>query len=159
MSIKSRIVTVNGPRGQLVRNFKHAAIEMQLVDDTLVMDMWFATKKQLSTLGSLKSHITNMMIGVVQVRYLLPACTPGAARGVVYRQRVARWRGEVARGSRFGMICSRTEAVSSNGVHGVGGKDGARARGGMRATLGLAMRQRHAGWMRLMGHAERQQAR
>ncbi len=44
------------------------------------MDMWFATKKQLSTLGSIKSHITNMMVGVVQVRHQLPPS--GAARGL-----------------------------------------------------------------------------
>ena len=75
VSIKSRIVTVKGPRGELVRNFKHCAIDMQLTDDKLLMDMWFATKKQLSTLGSLKSHITNMMVGVVQVRHQLLACT------------------------------------------------------------------------------------
>ena len=83
MSIKSRIVTVKGPRGELVRNFKHCSIDMQLVDggDMLLLDMWFAKKKQLSTLGSLKSHITNMMIGVVQVRYQLPQSQ--ALRGVV----------------------------------------------------------------------------
>ena len=160
VSIKSRIVTVSGPRGQLVRNFKHAAIDLQLIDDALLMDMWFATKRQLSTLGSLKSHITNMMIGVVQVRHRLPACTPGAARGRSQTLRVSVSRGEVAGGSRVGMTRSRTGAVTSNGVHGVRGKGGARARAGcaLRWSRNVTCRLVASG-MRLMGHAERLHAR
>jgi hypothetical protein len=86
LTIKSRIVTVKGPRGELVRNFKHCSLDMTLIEDgdKLQMDMWFATKKQLSALGSVLSHINNMMVGVVQVRFQL-ACpllgVPGAAGG------------------------------------------------------------------------------
>jgi large subunit ribosomal protein L9e len=71
ITIKSRIVTVTGPRGSLVRNFKHCPIDMQISEDgnTLQLDMWFSNKKQLSTLGSIASHINNMFTGVVQVRY------------------------------------------------------------------------------------------
>ena len=83
LTIKSRIVTVKGPRGELVRNFKHCSLDMTLIEDgdKLQMDMWFATKKQLSALGSVMSHINNMMVGVVQVRFQLACPLLGIARG------------------------------------------------------------------------------
>ena len=83
LTIKSRIVTVKGPRGELVRNFKHCSLDMTLIEDgdKLQMDMWFATKKQLSALGSVMSHINNMMVGVVQVRFQLACPLLGSARG------------------------------------------------------------------------------
>ncbi len=93
MSIKSRIVTVKGPRGELVRNFKHCSIDLQLIGEELLMDMWFATKKQLSTLGSLKSHITNMMVGVVQVRHQLLACIRRRCEGLACQPQSECWGG------------------------------------------------------------------
>jgi len=89
LTIKSRIVTVKGPRGELVRNFKHCSLDMTLIEDgdKLQMDMWFATKKQLSALGSVMSHINNMMVGVVQVRFQLACPLLGIARGCWRAQR------------------------------------------------------------------------
>ena len=123
ITIKSRIVTVTGPRGTLVRNFKHCPLDIQLGHTTIVpatksspasktfvagedgksmkLEMWFSTKKQLSTLGSIMSHITNMMTGVVQVRHELRAL-PGGLQAFAWLSR-ARLRGGIrAEGLGFG---------------------------------------------------------
>ena len=106
LTIKSRIVTVKGKRGELVRNFKHCALDMTLIEDgnKLQMDMWFATKKQLSTLGSVVSHINNMMVGVVQVRFQLACPLLGIARGC--------WRStEVLERFRLGAPCGEAAGL------------------------------------------------
>eukprot|EP01050_Picozoa_sp_SAG11_P020993 SAG11_NODE_3649_length_2313_cov_2.827010_2_plen_141_part_00 len=70
VGVTARQVTVKGPRTTLTRSFRHAQVEFSEVDggDKLRIDMWFATKKQLSVVNTIKSHIQNMMVGVYQVR-------------------------------------------------------------------------------------------
>ena len=69
VEVDSRIVTVKGPRCTLVKNFRHAPLEFAVVDggDKLRVDIWFATKKQLSAVNTISSHIKNMIIGTYQV--------------------------------------------------------------------------------------------
>eukprot|EP01048_Picozoa_sp_COSAG05_P008019 COSAG05_NODE_591_length_8495_cov_3436.543116_4_plen_83_part_00 len=69
LEIVSRIVTVTGPRGTLVRNLKHVPVELQFIKDgkALQIDKWLGIRKEVSLVNTVKSHITNMMIGVVQV--------------------------------------------------------------------------------------------
>jgi large subunit ribosomal protein L9e len=82
VDIKSRVVTVNGKLGKLVRDFKHIAMELRVVDGADIddpkfteamklktyvkLDLWFATRKQLATVRTVCSHIENMMIGVTR---------------------------------------------------------------------------------------------
>lgn len=51
LSVKSRIVTVTGPRGELVQNFKHINLDMQKSgDNKLRVDLWFGNRKQVCLL-------------------------------------------------------------------------------------------------------------
>ncbi|WP_395239526.1 50S ribosomal protein L6, partial [Salmonella sp. s54412] len=63
---KSRTVTVKGPRGTLVRSFKHLRLELKLISKKkLKVDVWFATRKELACVRTICSHIQNMIKGVI----------------------------------------------------------------------------------------------
>ncbi|CAN0492864.1 unnamed protein product, partial [Hapterophycus canaliculatus] len=48
LDVKSRIVTVKGPRGELVQSFKHVNLDMQKSGtDKLRVDLWFGNRKQV----------------------------------------------------------------------------------------------------------------
>merc|ERR1712170_111211 len=65
VSVKSRLVTVTGPRGSLERDFKHTKVEMIAVSDkTIRVEKWNGTRKDTAVLRSICSHITNMAKGV-----------------------------------------------------------------------------------------------
>lgn len=52
LEVKSRIVTVTGPRGELVQNFKHINLDLQKAGkDKLRVDLWFGKRKQVMHLG------------------------------------------------------------------------------------------------------------
>lgn len=72
VSVKNRIVTVEGPRGKLVRNFRHAQIDMKKEGNQIVVDKWFGSRKELSVVHTICSHIQNMYVGVTKVRSLTP---------------------------------------------------------------------------------------
>lgn len=67
--VKSRIVTIKGPRGVLKRNFKHLALDIQVVTPrTLKVEKWFGTKKELAAVRTVCSHILNMIKGKFDVK-------------------------------------------------------------------------------------------
>jgi len=68
ISIKSRVVSMKGPRGELTRDFKHMDVDLQLVDEgkKLRVDMWFAKRKQLAAVRTICTHINNMQVGLTQ---------------------------------------------------------------------------------------------
>ena len=69
--MKSRIVTVKGPRGEIVKDFKHLPIDITMKDDkTVKVERWFTSGKQGSCIRTACSHINNMVIGVTKVRAL-----------------------------------------------------------------------------------------
>ncbi|CAI4226724.1 unnamed protein product [Auanema sp. JU1783] len=70
-SVKNRIVRVKGPRGELVRNFRHLHMEMERVGkNTLRVRKWFGVRKEISAIRTVCSHIKNMIKGVtVGYRY------------------------------------------------------------------------------------------
>lgn len=64
----SRKVTVEGPRGTLVRNFRHLNVELLPIGkDKLRVNVWFAKRKELACVKTLCTHIENMIKGVVYV--------------------------------------------------------------------------------------------
>ncbi len=68
LSVKSRVVTVKGKRGTLVKSFKHMALELTKVGkNKLRVDIWFANRKQLACLKTTVGHINNMFKGVTYV--------------------------------------------------------------------------------------------
>merc|ERR1711997_596526 len=56
---------MGGPRGSLVKSFKHLAIDVYMVDkDTIKVEKWFGKKKQIAAVRTVCSHINNMFKGV-----------------------------------------------------------------------------------------------
>ncbi|KAH3758809.1 60s ribosomal protein l9-1 [Pelomyxa schiedti] len=70
ISIKSRHVTVSGPRGKLTKDFSHTNLDIQKVrvgkKFKLVVDMWFGRRKQLAAVRTVCTHIENMITGVTK---------------------------------------------------------------------------------------------
>ena len=66
MVIKSRKVTVTGPRGELVKDFKHLNLEILSTDKSVIVRIWFAQRKQVACVRTVCSHIANMITGVTQ---------------------------------------------------------------------------------------------
>lgn len=70
-SVKSRIVTIKGPRGSLKRNFKHLALDIHMSSSrTLKVEKWFGTKKELAAVRTVCSHIQNMIKGKLNCKVL-----------------------------------------------------------------------------------------
>lgn len=58
-------MTVKGPRGTLVKSFKHLAIDIYMTKKTTIkIEKWFGKKKQIAAVRSVCSHIKNMFKGV-----------------------------------------------------------------------------------------------
>jgi Ribosomal protein L6P/L9E len=67
VEIKSRVVSVTGPRGTLTRDFKHMDMDLKVIGGKYVrVDLWFANRKQLASVRTVISHIDNMMVGVTR---------------------------------------------------------------------------------------------
>lgn len=69
ISMKSRVITVTGPRGALTRSFKHVNLSFTPIGDPvkkLKVDLWFGKKKQIATINTICSHIKNMITGVTK---------------------------------------------------------------------------------------------
>ncbi|GFR72087.1 60S ribosomal protein L9 [Elysia marginata] len=64
-SVKSRTVTIVGPRGTLVRSFKHLPVDIsQPIKKQLKVEKWFGKHKELAAVRTVCSHIENMIKGV-----------------------------------------------------------------------------------------------
>lgn len=67
VTVLSRKVTVVGPRGTLVREFKHLQLDMKMVSkNKLRVDVFFGHRKQLACIRTVCSLIENMAIGVTK---------------------------------------------------------------------------------------------
>eukprot|EP00012_Vannella_robusta_P006483 CAMPEP_0206193430 /NCGR_PEP_ID=MMETSP0166-20121206/6555_1 /ASSEMBLY_ACC=CAM_ASM_000260 /TAXON_ID=95228 /ORGANISM="Vannella robusta, Strain DIVA3 518/3/11/1/6" /LENGTH=183 /DNA_ID=CAMNT_0053610127 /DNA_START=73 /DNA_END=624 /DNA_ORIENTATION=+ len=68
VSIRSRTVTVTGPRGTLTRSFKTVSADIygDKKAKKVSIDMWFGSSKQTAVLRTVCTHIKNMMIGVTK---------------------------------------------------------------------------------------------
>lgn len=79
VSFKSREVTVKGPKGTLVRSFKHMALDMQHVEKDgkklLRVDLWFGNRETIAAIRTICSHIENMITGVTKgFKYKMRFC-------------------------------------------------------------------------------------
>ena len=66
VTIKSRIVTVKGPRGELTKNFRHIKADLKKEGDKIHINLYLTTYKQSAVLYTLATHIKNMLKGVTQ---------------------------------------------------------------------------------------------
>ena len=69
---KARRVIVRGPRGVLRRSFRHLAIDITVENkNTVKVEKWFGTKKEIAAVRTVCSHIENLIKGVTKVSYHL----------------------------------------------------------------------------------------
>lgn len=71
LNIKSRLITVEGPRGKLVKNVRHVNMDIQLVkgkENQVTLAVWQGGRKHVACLRTIKSLIENMVDGVTKVR-------------------------------------------------------------------------------------------
>jgi large subunit ribosomal protein L9e len=68
VTVKSRQVSVKGPRGVLSRSFRHQKVELNLRKKGTAIEavMWFANRKHSACLRTITAHIKNMIVGVTQ---------------------------------------------------------------------------------------------
>ncbi|CAD5120422.1 DgyrCDS8989 [Dimorphilus gyrociliatus] len=65
LRVKSRRVTVKGPRGTLHREFKHLAVDIrQISKREIIVEKWFGIRKELAAVRTVCSHVENMIKGV-----------------------------------------------------------------------------------------------
>jgi len=62
--LEGRIVTIKGEKGELVRDFSHAPINIQLDGKTVTVQASWPRKKEAALVGTVRSHIQNMIKGV-----------------------------------------------------------------------------------------------
>lgn len=53
-----------GPRGTLVKNFKHIPCELMAKDNEVLIQLWFTKGKEGAALRTIASHILNLIKGV-----------------------------------------------------------------------------------------------
>jgi len=67
VKVNSRKVTVKGPRGILIRHFRHIQVQMEMQGKRrLVVRKWFGIRKELATVRTVCSHVENMIKGVTK---------------------------------------------------------------------------------------------
>ena len=63
-TLEGRIVTIKGEKGELVRDFSHAPINISLDGKTVTVQASWPRKKEAAMVGTVRSHINNMIKGV-----------------------------------------------------------------------------------------------
>ena len=70
VTVKSRVITVTGPRGTLTKNVRHADADIRLVKgkvNRVTLAVWQGNRKHVAILRTLRSLIVNMITGVTKV--------------------------------------------------------------------------------------------
>jgi hypothetical protein len=72
VNIKSRLITVKGPRGELTKSLHHIDMEIKKIGDRKIkLVVWHGGRKHVACLRTVRSLITNMINGVTKVRMTL----------------------------------------------------------------------------------------
>ncbi|XP_052179375.1 60S ribosomal protein L9 [Diospyros lotus] len=72
ITVKAKIIEVEGPRGKLTRNFKHLNLDFDLITDQetgkkkLKIDAWFSSRKATASIRTALSHVENLIKGVTR---------------------------------------------------------------------------------------------
>merc|ERR1711893_399433 len=65
--VKSRKVTIKGPRGTLIRSFRHLSVDIRMHGKKeVIVEKWFGIHKELAAVRTVCSHIENMIKGVTK---------------------------------------------------------------------------------------------
>lgn len=66
VKVVGRFVTVSGGKGELTRDFSHAPVSIKLEGKTVRVQMNWPRKREAAIVGTVCSHIQNMIIGVTK---------------------------------------------------------------------------------------------
>mmetsp|Transcript_66336 Transcript_66336/g.105538 ORF Transcript_66336/g.105538 Transcript_66336/m.105538 type:complete len:194 (+) Transcript_66336:129-710(+) len=67
VTIKARRIWVEGPRGKLFRDFRHAQVTIKRTkNNTILVEKRFDKKKRCAVVKTLAGHIANLFVGVTQ---------------------------------------------------------------------------------------------
>jgi len=70
VAIKSRLITVEGPRGTLKKNVRHINMDILLTksasDNKVLLQVWQGARKHVACLRTVRSLIENMITGVTK---------------------------------------------------------------------------------------------
>ncbi|CAA7059269.1 unnamed protein product [Microthlaspi erraticum] len=72
IKVHAKVIEVEGPRGKLVRDFKHLNLDFQLIEDEesgktkLKIDSWFGSRKASASIRTALSHVDNLISGVTR---------------------------------------------------------------------------------------------
>ncbi|THV08454.1 ribosomal protein L6 [Dendrothele bispora CBS 962.96] len=70
VTVKSRLITVTGPRGTLTKNVRHVDMDIRLVkggkNSKVTLAVWQGGRKHVACLRTIKSLINNMINGVTK---------------------------------------------------------------------------------------------
>ena len=72
IKVNAKIIEVEGPRGKLVRNFKHLNLDFELITDEetgkrkLKIESWFGSRKTSAAIRTALSHVENLITGVTK---------------------------------------------------------------------------------------------
>ena len=66
VKVKGSTISVAGSRGKLVKNFRHALLDISLRGQQLTVQKWFGSKKELALVRTICTHIENMFKGVTK---------------------------------------------------------------------------------------------
>ncbi|MCL7022816.1 hypothetical protein MKW94_010527, partial [Papaver nudicaule] len=72
IKVKAKMIKVEGPRGKLIRNFKHLNLDFQLIKNAetgkkqLKVDAWFGSRKTSASTRDALSHVDNLITGVTK---------------------------------------------------------------------------------------------
>jgi large subunit ribosomal protein L6 len=74
VTVDDRIVIVKGPKGEIKRDFSHAEVTIEQKRNKIRVSVEYPRSRQIALVGTILSHITNMMLGVTQ--------------GVIYKMKI-----------------------------------------------------------------------
>jgi len=74
VTIEDRKVTVQGPKGELVRDFSHVDVDIRKTRNNILISVEYPRSRQIALVGTILAHIKNMMLGVTH--------------GVIYKMKV-----------------------------------------------------------------------
>ena len=66
VKVKGSTIQVSGSRGKLVKNYRHALLDISLKGNKITVQKWFGSKKELALVGTICTHIQNMIKGVTK---------------------------------------------------------------------------------------------
>jgi large subunit ribosomal protein L6 len=66
VKIDGRVITISGEKGTLTKDFSHAPISIQKEENLIKIRTEWPRKKEAAIVGTVSSHIQNMIIGVTK---------------------------------------------------------------------------------------------